>query len=222
MRSLQDQQRAWLNEQLARGPRGVKSALAKALNVRPEAVTRMTNLDGGKETRDITIDDLITMAEFFGSEPPGLAGMRARSRRPDDASDRLAPKVSLVPLLDYVSAGKLTSPMSQIPVEDVPLLAFADLGRGEFFALRVDGDSMDRISPEGSVIVVNKSDRSLIPGKPYVFSRRGEATYKLWRPDPPRLTPYSINPAHEPLFVKTKREAEGMIVGRVKRSVLDL
>jgi transcriptional regulator with XRE-family HTH domain len=127
-----------------------------------------------------------------------------------------------IPLLDTVTAGKLRAPSSQIPVEDVPLLAFADLGRGEFFALTVQGDSMDRISPDGSVIVVNQADRTLVSGKAYVISQRGEATFKLWRPDPPRFSPHSTNPVHEPIFVKSKTDAEKMVVGRVKRSVLDL
>jgi SOS-response transcriptional repressor LexA len=137
-------------------------------------------------------------------------------------SDVVATTTARVPLLDKVAAGKLRSSTSQIPVEDVPLLAFADLGRGDFFALTVEGDSMDRISPDGSVIVVNQADRTLVSGKPYVISRRGEASFKLWRSDPPRFAPYSTNPSHEPIFVKTKAEAEKMIVGRVKRTVLDL
>jgi SOS-response transcriptional repressor LexA len=136
--------------------------------------------------------------------------------------DAAAATLASIPLLDKIAAGKLRSSTSQIPIEDVPLLAFADLGRGEFFALTVEGDSMDRISPDGSVIVVNQADRTLISGKPYVISRRGEATFKLWRSDPPRFAPYSTNPAHEPVFVKSKAEAEKMVVGRVKRTVLDL
>src|SRR5690606_18192611 len=119
-------------------------------------------------------------------------------------------------------AGKLKAPSSQIPVEDAPLLAFADLGRGEFFALKVEGDSMDRGSPAGSTIVVNRADRTLVGGKAYVISNRGEATFKVWRPEPPRFAPFSTNPTHEPVFVKSKKDAEGMVVGRVKRTVLDL
>lgn len=122
-----------------------------------------------------------------------------------------------VPLVSWVSAGKLADANSQIPVEDVPLLAFADLGRGDFFALRVQGDSMDRVSPDGSVIVVNRADRVLVNGAFYVFAQRGQATYKRWRPDPPRLTPFSTNPENEPIFVK-----EVDAVGRVKRTILDL
>lgn len=130
--------------------------------------------------------------------------------------------LATVPLLDKVTAGKLKSPSSQIPIEDVPLLAYADLGRGDFFALTVEGDSMDRISPDGSVIVVNQADRTLVSGRAYVISRRGEATFKVWRPDPPRFAPFSTNPVHEPIFVKSKAEAEKLVVGRVKRTVLDL
>lgn len=97
---------------------------------------------------------------------------------PSRRASSSAPKLTMVPLLDSITAGRLRSPSSQIPVEDVPLLAFADLGRGEFFALTVVGDSMDRYSPEGSTIVVNKAERSLINGRCYVFSLRGETTFK--------------------------------------------
>lgn len=217
MRDLQDEQRIWLAEQLARKGRGARGALAAHLGVRNDAITRMTNLDGKKEAREISFAELIGMAEFFKEEPPGLTAARERARKARDE-----PKVSQIPLLDTVTAGKLRAPSSQIPVEDVPLLAFADLGRGEFFALTVQGDSMDRISPDGSVIVVNQADRTLVSGKAYVISQRGEATFKLWRPDPPRFAPHSTNPVHEPIFVKSKTDAERMVVGRVKRSVLDL
>jgi SOS-response transcriptional repressor LexA len=130
-------------------------------------------------------------------------------------------KLQRVPLLSWVSAGKLNDAESQIPVEDVPLLAFADLGRGEFFALRVEGDSMDRVSPNGSVIVVDRAGRDLVAGKPYVFWHRTEgATYKLWQPDPPRLEPYSWNAANRAIFIKRKGDYD--VIGRVRRTVLDL
>lgn len=144
------------------------------------------------------------------------------ARRRAAKAEKPTPKIANVPLLDTVPAGKLSAPTSQLPIEDVPLLAFADLGRGEFIALTVMGDSMDRISPEGSVVVVNKAERTLVAGKPYVFCHKGEVTFKLWRPEPPRLQPFSTNPSHEPIFVKSKADAEKLVVGRVKRTVLDL
>jgi SOS-response transcriptional repressor LexA len=150
-----------------------------------------------------------------------LFGGRDRaSQLPAEERSAETADVSRVPLLSYVSAGRLIEPRSQIPVEDVPLLAFADLGRGEFFALRVSGDSMDRVSPEGSTIVVNRADRTLVAGKAFVFSLKGECTYKLWHPDPPCLLPYSTNPVNQPLFIKKKRDLD--VIGRVRRTVLDL
>ena len=136
-------------------------------------------------------------------------------------SNAPAPKIAMVPLLDNVTAGRLSSPASQVPVDRVPLLAFADLGRGEFFALRVEGDSMDRFSPEGSIIVVNKSDRTLLNGKCYVFAVGGQTTYKMWQGgDTPFLAPHSTNPINKPIFFKRKRDLE--VIGRVKRTILDL
>jgi SOS-response transcriptional repressor LexA len=141
-----------------------------------------------------------------------------------DGHEEVAPGEAIplarVPLLDWVSAGRLVPPTSQIPLEDVPLLAFADLGRGEFFALRVEGDSMDRLSPDGSTIVVNKTERELLNGRAYVFSVRGETTYKLWHDDPAFLQPFSTNPIHMPIFFKRKKDFE--VIGRVRRTMLDL
>ncbi len=130
------------------------------------------------------------------------------------------PSFVRVPLLDMVSAGRLTDPAAAIPVEDAPLLAFADLGRGDFFALKVEGSSMDRISPEGAVILVNKSNRTLVNGKPYVFSVRGKTTFKLWHAEPTYLAPYSTDPVHQPVFIRRKKDLD--VIGRVVRSVLDL
>ncbi len=139
---------------------------------------------------------------------------------PSRRSGSTAPKLVMVPLLDRVTAGKLKSPSSQIPVEDVPLLAFADLGAGEFFALTIEGDSMDRYSPDGSIIIVNKADRALLNGRCYVFSLKGETTYKMWQSgDNPHLAPYSTNPINKPIFFRP-RDLE--VIGRVKRSFLDL
>jgi SOS-response transcriptional repressor LexA len=141
---------------------------------------------------------------------------------PEDPAAATAPlaDVRVVPLVSWVSAGKLADANSQIPVEDLPLFAFADLGRGDFFALRVVGDSMDRISPEDSIIIIDRDDQKPVPGKYYVFSVRGETTYKQWNADPECLLPLSTNASHKPFFIKRKKDLE--VVGRVRRTVLDL
>lgn len=150
------------------------------------------------DQRGLKADEMLAISEITGHPLPGI---------------------TLVPELTWVSAGKLVDSSTQTPLQDVKLLAFPDLGPGDFFALRVEGDSMDRVSPSGSVIVVNREDKQLLPGKPYVFWSRG-ATYKLWRPNPARLEPYSTNPAHQAIFLMPDDEPH--VVGRVRRTALDL
>lgn len=144
-------------------------------------------------------------------------GQQEAAQEPSDAAN-----ITHVPLVDWVTAGRFANPASQIPIEKVPLLAFADLGRGDFFALKVEGDSMNLVSPEGSIIVVDRADRTPVSGKCYVFSLRGETTYKVWRGgDPSYLEPLTTNTIlHKPIFPKGKKGFE--IVGRVRRTLLDL
>jgi SOS-response transcriptional repressor LexA len=131
------------------------------------------------------------------------------------------PWITEVPIISWVSAGALIGADSQIAGEDTPKAYFSDLGAGDFFALKVSGDSMDRVSPDGSVIVVNRLDRRLQPGKPFVFWHRTEGTtYKLWQSNPDRLEPHSWNAVNKAIFTRRKREFE--VIGRVRRTVLDL
>jgi transcriptional regulator with XRE-family HTH domain len=62
-----------------------------------------------------------------------------------------------VPLIAWESAADV-----EPHLDGVPHLAISDLGRGTFFGLRVENDSMNRISPPGSIIIVNRDDRELV------------------------------------------------------------
>jgi SOS-response transcriptional repressor LexA len=126
----------------------------------------------------------------------------------------------VVPVISWVSAGRLADPQSPVPLEDAKWMSFNDLPVGDYFGLRVKGDSMDRVSPEGSVIIVNRREREKTIGKAYVFAVRGETTYKVWRNEPERLAPFSTNPANEPIF--PRKDADYEVIGRVRRTVLDL
>lgn len=207
-------------------PNGLESAMKK-VGIGPTELARLIHNSKQNVTR---------WAKQSRALPPSVADQMAPHLKTTAAElllvdttpktvQPLRKKIVRVPLLDTVTAGRLRSPSSQIPIEDVPLLAFADLGRGEWFALRVDdkgdGDSMNLVSPPGSIIIVNKADRELRNGKFYVFSIGGETTYKMWQDDePPYLAPFSTNPIHKPILIKRKRDFE--VIGRVKRTVLDL
>lgn len=127
--------------------------------------------------------------------------------------------VTMVPLVSWVRAGALEDSTPTSEVGEDRYIPVTDLGRGDFFALRVIGDSMDRFSPEGSTIVVDRADKTLLRDKPYVFADKLEgATYKLWRPGPPpMLAPHSTNPNNQPIFPRRKIH----VIGRVRRTILD-
>lgn len=196
---------SWLSDALDHA-RMSQAELARQLEERLRrrfdraAVNKMLATEG--KPRSVHADEMLAIASITGYPLPGQV-------------------VTEVPLVSWVSAGRMADASTQVPLRDVPLLAFTDLGAGDYIALRVTGTSMDRLSPEGSVILVNRADKLLQAGKAYVFSVRGEATYKRWRPEPyARLEPFSTDPAHEAIFVEDEEELE--VVGRVKRTVLDL
>lgn len=123
-----------------------------------------------------------------------------------------------VPILTWVSAGQMARDDGQQDI--IGETDAADLDpKGQWIALRVDGDSMDRISPPGSLIFVNLNDRRLVTNACYIITNGdGEATYKRFRASPPRFEPVSTNPVHEPIFP----DGEPVVLGRVRRSVLEM
>lgn len=127
------------------------------------------------------------------------------------------PRLS-VPLISWVSAGRMSFP--DITDDIIGYVQESDLDpNGDWIALRVVGDSMDRISPPESIIFVDRADKVLVPNACYVISNDdGEATYKRFRSNPMRFEPVSTNPTHEPIYPRQ----EPLIVGRVKRSVLTM
>lgn len=128
-----------------------------------------------------------------------------------------------VPLISWVSAGSLKTPAAVLDIEDAKTMLAHDLDpKGDWIALQVEGDSMDRISPPESIIFVDRKDRRLVTNACYVIAdaETGEASYKRFRANPDRWEPVSTNGALEPVFVKKGREPR--IIGRVRQSLLKL
>lgn len=125
-----------------------------------------------------------------------------------------------VPVVSWISAGRLAHGGPVTEEDEVRTIAVNDLPQGDWIALVVEGDSMDRVAPEGSIIIVNRDDRALVHDRFYVFTRDdGEATFKRYRSDPPRLQPYSTNPDHETVHI---RDDGTHVIGRVMRVITDL
>lgn len=123
-----------------------------------------------------------------------------------------------IPFIAWVSAGSMMR--EDVSDEAMGSLRVADLpASGDWIALKVVGDSMDRISPPESVIFVDRKDKYLVPNACYVIADdEGNATYKRYRSGPTRFEPVSTNAVHEPIFP----DNDPIIVGRVRRSVINM
>jgi phage repressor protein C with HTH and peptisase S24 domain len=159
---------------------------------------------------------LLMLASVLGVTPQWLEG---------NATNRSVPGVSQadrglmrVPLIAWIHAGQMhTDTVAQDTLGEMTVGGLDPAG--DWVAMRVTGDSMDRISPPDSVILVDRADRELVPNGCYViYDGDDGTTYKRFRANPPRFEPVSTNPTHEPLFYD--REPE--VFGRVKKTILDL
>jgi SOS-response transcriptional repressor LexA len=138
--------------------------------------------------------------------------------QPDDVDPEMLQPVD-VPLVTWVSAGEIESQDGITDLDDCPVISTLDLPDGDWIALRVEGESMNRVSPPGSIIFVNRRDRRLVANGCYVIAdETGAATYKRYRPaeDPP-FRPASTDAIDPP-------QLQGMVkvIGRVRRTVLDM
>lgn len=126
-----------------------------------------------------------------------------------------------IPVIGWVSAGHFTNADS-VALQDIgnhETIECADINPTTCFGLRITGDSMNLIAPEGSTIIVDVSRKEPVDKRFYVVANNGgEATFKQFKIDPPRLEPCSTNPTHETLFPK----GEILIIGRVVRVIHDL
>ncbi len=185
-----------------------------------------------REQADLTLEQLSESVEISVSQ---LSRFESGDREPRvDELLRIAARLRVpwqefidagatgwmsVPLISFVSAGQLTSVPAAEVLADSEYVQAANLPTGDWIALRVKGTSMDRISPPDSIIFVNRRDKRLVPNACYVIADPDEgSTYKRFRPDPMRFEPVTFSEGHKIIFPDQEPE----IIGRVKRTVLDL
>lgn len=128
-----------------------------------------------------------------------------------------------IPRISWVSAGAFAITDAVMPTDEFPHIEVSGLPDGEWYAFDIPDafDSMDRISPPGSTIIVNRRDKRLVPNACYVITDPdGGSTYKRFRPNPVRFEPVSTNPAHEPIFPDDGNMPG--IFGRVRQSILNM
>jgi phage repressor protein C with HTH and peptisase S24 domain len=203
----------------AKWPNGLADAIAKAKEIDPEM--------GPTKLARLTKENKQTIARYIAGErklPAPVAAKLAPLVRSTVADLLLVesdlPEFDRVPLLSWVSAGRLEPEESVENVDVEKHVIAVDLPKGDWIALKVRGDSMDRLAPDGSIIFVNRADQHLREDQFYVFSTgSGSATFKRFRGGKTvRLQPYSSNSDHETQIAPPDLR----VIGRVRRVVTDL
>ena len=80
---------------------------------------------------------------------------------------------------------------------------------------------MDKISPQDSIIFVNRNEKTLVPNACYIIGDgNGGATYKRFRP-PNVFEPVSTKPEnYSTLYFDDDQQPD--VIGRVRRTILSL
>lgn len=127
-----------------------------------------------------------------------------------------------IPLVSWVSAGRLSQTVTVEDIDELPSIYMPDLDpSGDWIALRVDGRSMDKVSPHDSIIFVNRNDKTLVDRGLYVFlTSEGEATYKRFV-YPDKLEALTTKP-EQYKDIKYDPTNPPEVIGRVKKSTIDL
>ncbi|NTF54387.1 hypothetical protein G6L12_05695 [Agrobacterium rhizogenes] len=129
-----------------------------------------------------------------------------------------------VPLLSMVAAGNLRDQPGIMAKDVIRHIKIGELPPGDWVALQADGDSMNRVAPDGAILLVDRSDDRLIDGRYYIFSLGGGgATFKMFRRAdnqyPNRMVPFSTNLDHMPMSAD---QDDLYVFGRVKRIIQDV
>lgn len=202
--------RKWLPDRLDELHKS-KSALARALGLAPARVTEIINA-----TRNIQSNEVEPMARFL--EWPDtyllamIGGRTVANVRP--VGDPIVP----APVISWVQAGQYSEIYDPYPPGAHEREVFLTYGRTTLIALEVHGGSMKLVAPEGSTIVVDYADKTLVSGKYYVIKHNGEATFKRYRSSPDRFEPCTTEDGHETIYPDGPVE----IVGRVVKVLNDL
>lgn len=174
-------------------------------------INKNTLISHENGNRELSRDAAIKYGRAFGVE----AGWLLYGER----GDMQFPGVYRIPVVSAVSASNLRDQAGVTASDIERWIQVADLPAGDWIALAVDGDSMNRIAPDGSTILVNRADDRLLDGRFYVFSQGGGAvTFKRYKREPQMMQPFSTNPDHVSIPVGD----DFYVFGRVRRVITDI
>ena len=180
-------------QEVCRGLNITPSALAKKIGVSHTSLTRLAKEEGNELKHSF-----IHKMEQLSGIPFHQSGERA------------------IPVLGEVPGGDLRE---AIQIDDGEHVYFAT-NRPNVIALKVRGESINRVAPDGSYVILDTDQRDpeTLAGELVVvcFKRQNawEATCKLFKRNPDRFEPHSRE-HHDTIFPDTEWEICGRVIGAV-------
>lgn len=154
---------------------------------------------------DLPQSKILLFAKIFGVEPGALMGL-----------DGIAPQSIRIPVLGRVAAGIPLDAIEEIiDYEEVPEAMTRD---GEYFGLRIKGDSMEPRIQNGDVVIVRKQSDADDGDLVIALVNENEGCCKRLKKMNNGIMLLSNNPAYDP-YVFTWEDVERLpvaIVGKVK------
>jgi repressor LexA len=122
---------------------------------------------------------------------------------------------SQIPLAGVVAAGAPIEPIPQMERAEVPK---SMVGRGETFALRVKGTSMQNEGIFSGDIVVVQKQATARNGQTVIALVNGEATIKTYHRKGSTVELLPANDAMQPIIIKSSDsfQIEGIVVGVIR------
>jgi len=196
-------QTAWFKARMKR-LRVSQEDIGRVLNLDRSVVSRI--LDGRQELR---LSQVLPLAEILD-----VSEFEVLSRADMWRGDRTPRSIRAAAVVTEVQAGNFIEQPAEPPQSSRSVIV--DYPHETVFAMIVRGDSMDRIAPDGSIVVVDYDQRDLRDGDLAVFrNEQGEATFKRYRhrDSDAWLQPESNNPRHATIFPPAGSVIEA--IGRV-------
>lgn len=141
-----------------------------------------------------------------------LTGVEPQIGTPYNMSQPKSPRK--IPIIGWVHAG---NPMEAIEHVDPDYYVEADFeGKPNTMALKIQGNSMNVIAPEDSIILFNPDEKFTINGKYYIIRvNNDEAVFRqfVMQGDTPLFVPCSTEEGHK--IINPEKDPNVEIIGRV-------
>ena len=120
--------------------------------------------------------------------------------------------IQSVPIISWIDAESVLSPRQKYDFKEktngyVPVT----YQRKTLFALPIVNNIMERVAPEGSLIVVDFNEKILIPNGYFVVRHNGKVLFRKFENKPRRLEPDSSY-LYKTVFIKQKIDVIGRVI----------